>query len=55
MVIIPKDLNGMEAYSAHEIAELWVRLTNAASIDPEARAFLIMFEPWAKARLGLPS
>ena len=55
MMVVPKDLNGMDAYSTHEIAELWVQLTNAANVDQEAQAFLLMFEPWAKARHGLPS
>lgn len=52
---IPTDLNALDGFSAHEIAELWVQLTDAASTDLEAKAFLAMFEPWAKAHLGSPS
>jgi len=52
MVIIPQDLNGKDAYSTDGIAELWIKLTHAADSDEDARAFLLMFEPWANERLG---
>ena len=46
--------SALESLVAGEIAELWAKLTEAAKTDPEARAFLAMFEPWAKARLDRP-
>ena len=44
----------IELLDAGQIAELWAKLTEAAKTDSEARAFLAMFEPWAKARLDRP-
>ena len=46
--------SALESLNAGEIAELWAKLTEAAKTDPEARAFLARFEPWAKARLDRP-
>ena len=46
--------SALESLVAGEIAELWATLTEAAKTDPEARAFLSMFEPWAKKRLDRP-
>jgi len=40
-----------ESLKAVDITELWAELSEAANTDPEASAFLAMFEPWAKARL----
>lgn len=44
--------SALESLNAGEIAELWAELGEVAKTDPEARAFLAMFEPWAKAKLG---
>jgi hypothetical protein len=49
---IPLTIASLDVLSAHEIAELWIKLTNAAGSDEDAKAFLLMFEPWAKERLG---
>ena len=46
--------SALESLVAGEIADLWAKLTEAAKTDPEARAFLLMFDPWAKARLDRP-
>ena len=46
--------SALESLNAGEIAELSAKLTEAAKTDPEARAFLLMFEPWAKVRLDRP-
>ena len=43
--------SSLESLNAGEIAELWATLTEAAKTDPEAGAFLAMFEPWAKGQL----
>jgi len=54
MLELPKTLSAIQSLDAGEIAELWASLAEAAKADPEARTFLIMFEPWAKARLDRP-
>lgn len=54
MMELPKTLSAIESLEAGEIAELWSRLAAAAETDPEARTFLTMFEPWAKATLDRP-
>lgn len=54
MTDLPKTLSAIESLDAGEIAEIWASLTDAAKTDPEARAFLITFEPWAKVRLDRP-
>lgn len=48
------DESVLESLNASEIADQWAKLTEAAKTDPEARAFLAMFEPWAKAKLDRP-
>ncbi|MGH8050387.1 MAG: hypothetical protein ACREPB_07000 [Arenimonas sp.] len=55
MTNIPDNLSLVETWSAGEIAELWATLVEAAKTDAKARAFLVIFEPWAKNRLGTPS
>lgn len=52
MKSVPIYINDLDICSAHELAELWVQLSEAALTDAEAQAFLVMFEPWARARLG---
>ena len=52
---IPKSISAVETLNAGDIAELWVKLVAAAETDPEARAFLVMFEPWASERIGKKS
>lgn len=42
----------IESFNTGEVAELWAKLTEAAKADPEALAFLVMFEPWAAERLA---
>lgn len=54
MLELPKTLSAIESLDAGDIAELWASLTDAAKTDTEARAFLAMFEPWAKVRLDRP-
>ena len=55
MGLIPTTLNDFKDWDVYAIADFWVKLADAAGTDAEARAFLIMFEPWAKARLGSSS
>lgn len=50
-----KDLISLENFTACEISELWVELKEVSRVDEEAKAFLNIFEPWAKERLGLLS
>lgn len=49
---VPKSLSAVEALNVGEIAELWVKLVDVAKTDPETQAFLVMFEPWARLRIG---
>ncbi len=52
---IPKDFNDLNHYTINEIAELWVPLNEVAKTDEKARSFLLIFGPWAEARLSSPS
>ena len=54
MTDLPKLLGAIELLTAGDVAELWAKVNEAAKTDPKACAFLVMFEPWAKARLDRP-